>query len=133
MRCASLFSFSLSFFLLFLADARSIKLLARIFQGEIYRAHPHSNAANTRQRSQALNASTPISATIMPRPLHFSLLAQRHRAKTPCSQTSRFKTSQELFPAFSGKSEPIKIAYSSLDPCSISNLKCTVISIRYGK
>lgn len=55
------------FFLLFRGDARSIKLLARIFQQEIYRAQSHSNAANTRRRSQALNASTPISPTIMPR------------------------------------------------------------------
>lgn len=81
------------FFLLFRGDARSIKLLARIFQQEIYRAQSHSNAANTRRRSQALNASTLISPTIMSRPLDFSLLS--HRAKTNLVQTSRFKRTRK--------------------------------------
>lgn len=82
-----------NFFLLFRGDARSIKLLARIFQQEIYRAQSHSNAANTRRRSQALNASTLISPTIMSRPLDFSLLS--HRAKTNLVQTSRFKRTRK--------------------------------------
>lgn len=115
------------FFLLFRGDARSIKLLARIFQQEIYRAQSHSNAANTRRRSQALNASTPISPTIMPVGF-FASFTETSRENKPCSNQPFSKELVRTLPRFFGKTDKNRLLLSFLDPCSISTLEFAAIS-----